>query len=189
MSEIINIPQPLNRDLYLNDVTQATITGLTTSINSINKSDRNIEVLAKLSGFTYNPQPIKLYIDSYGGDAYACYGFINTMKVSATPIHTIVTGCAMSCGFIIASQGHKRFSHKLSTFMYHQISFASWGKIESIKEDLTEAQRLQDILYNVLSNTTKLPKKKLLEIDKGRIDWYMTSNEALSFKVIDEIIE
>lgn len=188
MNDIIINPQPLPRTLYLNEVTQSTITALTRDINSINKHDEYLCDLMKLSDSIYKPKPILLYIDSYGGDAYAMFGFLNIMERSKVPIHTIVTGCAMSCGFIIAANGHKRFAHKYSTFMYHQISSWTRGKVETIKEDLNEGNRLMEVLYSNLTNKTKLKKAKLLSVDKNRSDWFMTSNEALDFGVIDNIL-
>lgn len=188
MSEIINIPQPLNRDLYLNDVSQASILSLTTSINSINKSDRNIEVMSSLSGFLYEPKPINLYIDSYGGDAYAMLGFLNIMDTSVTPIHTIVTGCAMSCGFLIAINGHKRYCHNYSTYMYHQVSSGTFGKLAGMKEDIREGERLMELIYSYVVNKTKLSEKKLRKLDEKHTDWYIASKEALKFSLVDIIL-
>ena len=35
---------------------------------------------------------------------------------------------------------------------------------------------------------TKISKKRLSEVLKNKIDWYMTAEEALSLGVIDEVI-
>jgi ATP-dependent Clp protease protease subunit len=67
----------------------------------------------------YKPKPIKIHIDSYGGAVYQCFGLLGIIKSSKTTIHTLVTGCAMSCGFLIAIAGHKRFAYEKSTYLYH----------------------------------------------------------------------
>ena len=66
---------------------------------------------------------IKIYIDSYGGQVYQCFGLIGVME-SKTEIHTVCSA-AMSCGFIILINGHKRFAYRHATPLYHRVSSVS----------------------------------------------------------------
>ena len=70
----------------------------------------------------YNREPIKLYINSYGGSIYDMWGLIDVILNSKTPIYTYCTGYAMSAAFKIFLAGHKRYCYKHSIFMYHQMS-------------------------------------------------------------------
>lgn len=67
----------------------------------------------------YKREPIKLYINSYGGSVYDMWGLIDIILNSKTPIYTYCTGYAMSAAFKIFLAGHKRYCYKHSTFMYH----------------------------------------------------------------------
>ena len=136
----------------------------------------------------YKPQPIKLYIDSYGGAVYQCFGLLGIIDKSATPIHTIVTGAAMSCGFMILISGHRRFGYSHSTPLYHQVSVGFYGKIKDMEERLEETKRLQKKIEELTLERTSISKKKLKDILKNKIDWYMNVEEALELGVIDEII-
>ena len=94
----------------------------------------------------------------------------------------------MSCGFLLLISGHKRFAYKYSTPLYHQVSSWTIGKLEDMKADLKETKRLQVMIDNIVVSKTKLTKKKLKEVNKLKIDWFMTAHEALELGVIDEII-
>jgi ATP-dependent protease ClpP protease subunit len=110
------------------------------------------------------------------------------MKASKVPIHTIVTGCAMSCGFLISISGHKRFGYPRSTYLYHQVSSGAIGKVKEMEEEIIEAKRLQALIEDVTLSSTKITTKKLERIYKTKKDWFMDSTEALKLGVIDEIL-
>ena len=186
---MVTIPNPKERILYIaKQVDQDSINDLTKNIISINEDDRYLEKLYDLQDLEYNPKPIKIYIDSYGGYVYQCFGLLSIMSTSKTPIHTIVTGCAMSCGFMMLISGHKRFAHKLSTPLYHQVSGGAFGTVKEMEEKMEESKRLQEQLESIVKEKTNISKKKLKEIFDTKKDWYMTSEEALSLGVIDEIL-
>jgi ATP-dependent Clp protease protease subunit len=95
----------------------------------------------------------------------------------------------MSCGFLLLISGHKRFAHKMSTPLYHQVSTGFWGKVQDMEEKLEEAKRLQKQIEDYTTERTKIGKKKLKEILENKKDWYMSSTEALELGVVDEILK
>lgn len=136
----------------------------------------------------YTPKPIKIYIDSYGGYVYQILGLISVMETSKTSIHTICTGTAMSCGFVMLISGHKRFAYKHSTMMYHQVSALKYGKMKDLEESVFESKRLQKKIEELTLEKTKITEKLLKKNYKKKQDWYMTSKEAKKLGVIDEIL-
>lgn len=186
----IELPKPLKRKLYLAaQVDQASMNGLTKSILDINDSDKELEKIYKVYDIEYNPKPIEIVIDSYGGAVYQCMGLLGVMNQSKTPIHTIVTGAAMSCGFMILIHGHKRYAYEHATPMYHQVSTGFWGKIQDLEEDYKETKRLQKKFEKLTLEKTKINKSRLKEVLKTKYDWFMDADEALKEGVIDEIIK
>jgi ATP-dependent Clp protease protease subunit len=183
------IRKPKERNLFLaQQVTQDSINKISQSIIEINEDDRELEKIYAIHDIDYVAKPIKLYIDSYGGYVYQCFGLLGIMKASETPVHTIVTGCAMSCGFLISVSGHKRFGYPKATYMYHQVSSVAVGKVKDLEEDVIETKRLQKMIEDVTIENTKITEKKLEKIYKTKKDWFMDSEEALKLKVIDEIL-
>jgi ATP-dependent Clp protease protease subunit len=184
------LPLPKKRDLFFTkQVDQSSIGELTQKIIEINQDDEHLKKIYNVYGLTYNPEPIQIYIDSYGGQVYQCFGLLSVMERSSTPIHTIVTGCAMSAGFMILISGHKRFAHKLSTPLYHQVSSGAIGTVKDMEEKIEESKRLQKQLESIVKEKTDISKKKLKEIFDTKKDWYMTSEEALELNVVDEILK
>lgn len=180
---------PKERKLFFTkQVDQESIAEITEAIIKINEDDVRLTRYYKYQNIEYNPKPIEIYIDSYGGSVYQCFGLMGVIENSKTPVHTIVTGCAMSCGFMILITGHKRFGYRLSTPLYHQVSSVGWGKLEDLETDLKESRRLQNIIEQETLSKTKITKAKLTEIRKTKTDWYMNAKEALNLGVIDAII-
>jgi ATP-dependent Clp protease protease subunit len=94
----------------------------------------------------------------------------------------------MSCGFLIAIAGHKRYAYPMATLMYHQVSSGAIGKAKDLEEDLIETKRLQKMLEKHTLDCTKIKKKKLKEVYKTKLDWFMTPKEAKELNVIDDVI-
>jgi len=183
------LPLPVDRLLFFTEqFDQKTVAKLTQSIIEINESDRHLEKLYPVYGVAYEPKPIEIRIDSYGGAVYQCMGLISVVEESLTPIHTYVTGAAMSCGFILLISGHRRFAYKRATPLYHQVSSASIGKVKDMEERLEETKRLQKTIEDITLEKTQISKKKLKEIYEKKVDWYMSAKEALVLGVVDEIV-
>jgi ATP-dependent protease ClpP protease subunit len=105
------------------------------------------------------------------------------MDASITPIHTVVTGVAMSAGFMIAIHGSKRYAYKHATFMYHQLSSVAWGTLADMKDSVEESERLHKKLIELVIKKTKIPLKTLEENYERKKDWFMPVEEALSLGV------
>jgi ATP-dependent Clp protease protease subunit len=185
----IVLDAPKERNIFFtSQVDQASIADVTQKIIEINEDDIRLKKLYDIYGIDYAPKPIKIYIDSYGGSVYQCFGLLSVMKKSKTPIHTIVTGCAMSAGFMILICGHKRFAHELSTPLYHQVSSGAWGTLKELEQNIEETKRLQKMLEEIVLDRTDISRDKLKEVYDGKIDWFMSAEKALRLKVVDEII-
>jgi ATP-dependent Clp protease protease subunit len=184
-----DLRKPKERNLFLaQQVTQESINKISQSIIEINEDDQELEKIYALHDIDYVAKPIKLYIDSYGGYVYQCFGLLGIMRASKVPVHTIVTGCAMSCGFLISITGHKRFGYPKSTYLYHQVSSGVVGTVKEMEDDVIEAKRLQKMIETHTLELTNISKKKLEKVYKTKKDWFIDSDEAIKLKIIDEIL-
>lgn len=184
-----NLNETKTRNLFLSaQVNQESILNLSKALIEINEHDRKTKKLFKIEGLKYTPKPIKIYIDTYGGNVYQCFGLLGLMKSSITPIHTIVTGCAMSCGFMIAITGHKRFAYEKATLLYHQVSAGAFGKLKEIEEEVIEIKRLQKMIEDHTLAYTAISPETLADCFDKKEDWYISVEEALKLKIIDKII-
>jgi ATP-dependent Clp protease protease subunit len=153
-------------------------------ILKINKEDNERERREK----DFRREPIELIVNSNGGTVYDGLSIVAAIDSSKTPIHTYVYGYAMSMGLLIAVSGHKRFGSRFSTYMYHQISTNPSGKIEEISNSLEESLRLETVYDEYLLSRASIPKSDLDETKKLKMNWYISSAEALRLNLIDELI-
>ena len=134
---------------------------------------------------------IPVEIDSYGGQVYSLMSMIGAIKSSRLPVATVVQGKAMSCGAILASFGSDglRFMDKDATMMIHDVSSYAFGKIEELKADAREAERLNDKVYTMMARNCGKPDDYFTKIihDKGHADWFLDAEEAKEHKLIDQI--
>lgn len=185
----MNLILPKERNLFLSkQVDQDSMVNLSKDIIAINENDVVVRDVYAAYGISYNPKPIKIFIDSYGGYVYQCFGLLGIMGNSKTPLHTIVTGCAMSCGFIISIAGHERFAYKSSTFLHHNSNTKVEGSANEIENWLMENKRIDSFVDNHVRQKTSITKQQLAKIKKEKIDWYFDAQQAYSLNVIDQIL-
>ena len=137
----------------------------------------------------FNREPIKIYINSYGGEVYDMWALIDIMLTAKSPIYTYCTGYAMSAAFNIFLAGSKRFASKHSTFLYHQISCWRDSKYQDLVEDMVEIGYLQNDIELYVKDRSKITERKLKEVREKKIDWYIHCEEALKLGIITDIIE
>lgn len=135
-------------------------------------------------------EPIKLYINSGGGECYSGLELVSVMQFIQSPVHTVVLGCAASMAAVIASSGEKghRKALKYSRFMIHQPSSGvGYSTFRDQQIHLQEMERLKWDLYEVLAQNCGKTKE---EIDAlcDRDNW-MKPEEAIASGFLDSIVE
>lgn len=125
---------------------------------------------------------IPVIIDSYGGQVYALMSMIAAIKASKVPVATVVEGKAMSCGALLFSFGAEgmRYMDADATLMIHDVSSGAWGKVEELKADVREAERLNKKVYEMMAKNCGKEPGYFLDIvhSKGHADWYLDADEA-----------
>jgi ATP-dependent Clp protease protease subunit len=134
---------------------------------------------------------IPVIIDSYGGQVYSLMTMISAIKNAELPVATIVEGKAMSCGAVLLSFGDEglRFADSDATIMIHDVSSGGFGKIEELKADVKEAERLDEKIFTMMArNCGKKDdffKKKVFT--KKHADWFMDAVEAKKYNLVNQI--
>jgi len=137
---------------------------------------------------TDSKKDVYLYINSPGGSVTAGLAIIDTMNFIKADVSTICVGIAASMGALILSSGKKgkRFSLPNSEVMIHQVMGGTEGQASDIAINAKHILRTKDTLNKILaSNTNKTIDQ--VEKDSDR-DYWMTSDEAKKYGIIDEII-
>ncbi|MFN4975289.1 MAG: ATP-dependent Clp protease proteolytic subunit [Bacteroidota bacterium] len=134
---------------------------------------------------------IPIFIDSFGGEIYSLFAILDIISTATKPIATIALGKAMSCGSILLACGSPgfRFVGPYSTVMIHDAASISFGKIEELKADVFEADRLNTKLYSILDE--KCGKKKSyfhrLVGERKHANMYLNPQEVITHGLADHI--
>ena len=134
---------------------------------------------------------IPVVIDSYGGQVYSLMSMISAIEASDLPVATIVEGKAMSCGAVLLTFGEQgmRFADPNATVMIHDVSSGGYGKIEELKADVKEAERLDEKIFTMMArNCGKKDdffKKKVF--NKKHADWFMDAQEAKRHGLVNHL--
>jgi ATP-dependent protease ClpP protease subunit len=143
---------------------------------------------SKSISFLYDikPPPIKLYIQSGGGNLMATFGVVDYIKNCDVNIHSYISGYAASSATLIAVSCKKRFISKNSFCLLHQLSGSTSGKFNNIQEDLENMNSFMNTIKDIYINNTKIKIDELDEILSH--DVWFTSQKCLELGIVDKII-
>ena len=146
----------------------------------------NVNMLSKAEPLEYDPPPIKLHINSYGGSVFAGLAALDYIKNSKVPVTTIIDGCAASAATLMSVVGAHRQMHRNSCMLVHQLSGAMWGKFQEMEDDFENSKMLMQKIKNIYNEHTKIPKREMDKILKHDLWW--EAEKCLQYGLIDEII-
>jgi ATP-dependent Clp protease protease subunit len=131
---------------------------------------------------------IFLYINSPGGSVTAGLAIYDTMQYIKPDVSTMCMGLAASMGAVLLAAGTegKRLALPNSRIMIHQPWGGVQGKAVDIETHAKEILRLRELLNGIISKHSKQPIEKI-DKDTDR-DYFMSSEEALEYGLIDEVI-
>lgn len=132
---------------------------------------------------------ITMHIDSPGGSVKSGLSMVDVMDYIACDIQTINTGMAASMGSILLGAGTKgkRSSLRFSKTMLHQSSGGFRGNIQDAEIDMKEWKKLNQTLFDLLGEYCGKPAEVVMQ-DATR-DLWLSSQEALDYGIIDEIVK
>jgi ATP-dependent Clp protease protease subunit len=132
--------------------------------------------------------PIKVLIDSPGGDADAGFAIFDMMRFVKPPIIAIGMGLVASAAAIIllAAPKERRLALPNSHYLIHQPLSGMRGVATEIEIHARELDRLRRKINKLISEETGTELGKV-EKDTDR-DYWMNADEALSYGLISRII-
>jgi ATP-dependent protease ClpP protease subunit len=169
------------RILFYSDVSKDSVLDLNKQLREL-----SIKLLNVSNVYDIPVPPIKLHINSPGGsllDAFAAVDYIKNCKV---PVHSVIDGSAASAGTIMSVVAKKRYMHKHSYMLIHQLSSGLYGKFEEQIDDFKNSNTFMEAINNIYRQHTKIPPKTLKEILKR--DIFFDAQTCLKYGLVDEIL-
>ena len=131
---------------------------------------------------------ISLYLNTPGGQVSSGLAIYDTMQLISPDVATICTGMAASMGSVLLTAGAqgKRSALPHSRVMIHQPLGGARGQASDILIAAEEIRKTRDELCSIIAEHSGQSMEKILA-DADR-DFWMTSQEALDYGMIDSIL-
>lgn len=147
------------------------------------------------------PLNVTLRIFSPGGDVIAgmyLYDYIKSMQRDGHTVNTEAYGYAASMGGILLQAGNTRRMGKESYILIHEISFGVRGKVGEVEDEMEFVKKMGERVLNIFAaraaeaggnGTASEPlTKSAFKRRWSRKDWWLSSDEALKYGVVDEVL-
>lgn len=197
---------PMHTIFLTGEITESSVAAIEEKINEIiteddTKYSDNISSLKQLGDdfiITYNLSQkfqlptIKLIISSPGGCVRYGLGLYDFIKhINEQGRHKIIieiNGVAASMATIIMLASDVRSCGVGCSFMVHSIYNIAYGKIQEIRDDLAETERLNNIVRKIYKERTNISDELLDRLEKEKIDYWFDAYKAKELGFITEII-
>ncbi len=157
---------------------------------SINDAVANSVIAQLLFLASKDPQKdIQLYLNTAGGSVTAGMAIYDTMQYVKPDVSTVCVGLAASMGATLLAAGAKgkRFALPNSQILLHQVAGGVTGQATEIEITAKQIIKIKAKLNTILSKHTGQSLSKV-EKDTDR-DFYLTSEEAKEYGIIDKVIQ
>ena len=135
-----------------------------------------------------NQEPIRIFIDSPGGDADAGYAIFDMIRFVKPFVWTIGMGLVASAAAIIqlASPKKRRVGLPNSHYLIHQPLSGIRGVATDIEIHAKELEKLRERINRLIAEETGNPAPQV-EKDTDR-DYWMNAAEAVNYGLISRVI-
>jgi len=135
-----------------------------------------------------NGKPIRIFIDSPGGDADAGFAIFDMIRFVKSPVWTVGMGLVASAAAIIqlASPKERRVGLPNSHYLIHQPLSGIRGVATDIEIHARELEKLREKINRLIADETGTALEQV-EKDTDR-DFWMNAEEAVRYGLISKII-
>jgi ATP-dependent Clp protease protease subunit len=132
--------------------------------------------------------PVRIFIDSPGGDADAGYAIFDMIRFIKPPVWTIGMGLVASAAAIIqlAAPKERRVGLPNSHYLIHQPLSGIRGVATDIEIHARELDKLREKINRLIADETANPFDQV-EKDTDR-DYWMSAQEAVKYGLLNKVI-
>lgn len=133
-------------------------------------------------------EPIRIYIDSPGGDVDAGYAIFDMIRFVKCPVYCIGMGLVASAGALIllAADKYRRIGLPNSHYLIHQPLSGIKGVATDIEIHAREIEKTREKINLLIAGETGQPLDKVQK-DTDR-DYWMNAEEAVGYGLISKVI-
>ena len=133
-------------------------------------------------------KPIKVFIDSPGGDADAGYAIFDMIRFVQPPVYTIGMGLVASAAALILLASPKEFRVGLpnSHYLIHQPLSGMRGVATEIEIHARELEKMKKRINQLIADETG---RDFVQVEKDTDrDYWMNADEAKTYGLLSRIV-
>ncbi len=133
-------------------------------------------------------EPIRIYIDSPGGDVDAGYAIFDMIRFVKAPVYCIGMGLVASAGALIllAADKSRRIGLPNSHYLIHQPLSGIKGVATDIEIHAQELEKTKAKINDLIAQETGKPLEQVAK-DTDR-DYWLSATEALEYGLISKVV-
>jgi len=136
-------------------------------------------------------EPITIFLNTQGGSLTEGLAIYDIIKQVSCPVIIAATGLCASAGLLILSAGDYKLASPNTIFFYHQpvmsdSSVTSTNDMISFSDHYNNCKEVAD---NIILKNSKMKKSVWNANFKNKTSFYFNSEQALSFNMINDIVE
>lgn len=179
-TDYVDLSANLNREIYLTSITAQTAEAIDRIIRMWNSIDDT-------ESMEYGKRhPIKIYINSMGGDFNAMLSIMDIIKLSRTPVYTVNMGIVQKEAFFIYIMGAQRLAYPRSTFLYERDLKHLDEENEQLDKYVNFYQRQLNELKDTVIEKTKITETEYNKHLKGC--WWIMAEDAQKLRICTEVL-
>lgn len=140
-------------------------------------------------GTDNSPKHHVIHINSPGGDLHEALSTINLLKSVSAPITTVINIGAESAALLVAMMGDRRIVLPNSYGMAHGMSTETGGTIQSMKDDIANAEAIEAAVLDLYLQYSRLDEffvRKNLLVSRS---FFMSAFDLVRYGLADEIVQ
>ena len=165
---------------YYGEISSKNCLFLTDSLRKMDHQAKSLELQ-----YNYRP-PIKLHIQSLGGELMPSFYVCDFIKKMETPVHIYIDGFVASAASLISVCGHQRIMTEHSFMLIHQLRSQSSGKFNEMKDEIKNLDFFMSNLKDIYLSNSYITPERLDQL--LATDIWISAQECLDLGLIDRII-
>ena len=132
---------------------------------------------------------IEIIFSSPGGsiiDGFELFDFIQHLRGKGHHITTGSLGYAASMAGVLLQAGDVRWIGAEAWLMVHRAAFGAWGKTFEVEDEVKFVKRIEERILDIFTSRSDLTRNKIKR-NWDRKDWWISSDEAVELKLVDEV--
>lgn len=144
-------------------------------------------VFSALHALNHDTGPIKVVLNSPGGEVQQGFAIYELLKSSENPVHIYGIGHVMSIASIILQAGEKRYMTPYCRFMVHNgsVSYDKPMDVDKIKAHMKDIKMDADIYYDLLGSRSSITRSHIVQMCNR--ERYLSAQQCLEAGLIDGI--